>query len=192
MMRKILKEERRFLRTRYDMSKTTLNYGDFRRITKTEDTVAWKAKRFINTKTGEKISGAEARRRAGSTAPSRQPKTPTTHISKSQSVGKVVAEKPKDKLGQYKRNVVKYATLTGKSRGEVRKDKYFQFLNKETNRLLEKKERIEKRLKKAGKSKDEIDTATLDLRTSLGELFRQAGRKDRNDYTSLGGTPDLS
>lgn len=54
------------------MPKQTLNYGEWRRVTFLENPIAYAAKRFVNTSTGEEISGAKARQLAGSQAPSRQ------------------------------------------------------------------------------------------------------------------------
>lgn len=124
------------------------------------------------------------------TAPKMTPKVKVTDKSKreTQFVGKLASRTRQSAYEKYSAKVDRYSHMTGMAPREVIHDNYFQFLNKEINRLLAKKERIEVRTRKKGGN---VKEATKDIRISLGELFRASGRKQNNDFTALGETDTI-
>jgi hypothetical protein len=156
------------------MSKKRLDYNavGLHKITKSENPTAYKAKQFVVKATGEVISGAKARKLAGSTAPSRQPKSARKATTR--------PTKPNTQYTNYisrfvdrKNRELKANNLNPNfTRGEARTDPVFK--------------RAYANLKREG-SKKKVDRSA---QGPLAEALEDLGLREENADYPVGETPD--
>lgn len=166
------------------MAKERLNYGEYRRISKEEDPIAFKAKRFVNTLTGEKVSGARARKLAGSTATSRM----TAAEKLSHAVPTMIHATEMPKVSETLRNRRAYAEKYGVSLRSASQAAELKILNKEWQRDLKRLQKLEGSRKK----RDPQSPEEVALRKKLSDTAKALGRKRQDDYRDFGSTDSIS
>lgn len=196
------------------MARIKLSYGTFRPLKKGETGYSSTARKYINDQ-GEIIPVAQYQRLARAKQglgpqPSRQPKPSKP---KKLLTGKIGS----NRLSNYNKNAQRFADRHGLTIQEAKKSGRFQSLNEDIRKGLKSLKGYEETLGKMI-GKDVLNTArkegldkyyeknkksftakqqkqfekVIAKRIQLAQLFRDSGRKDPQDFTILGSTPDAT
>jgi hypothetical protein len=210
------------------MARTKLTYGDFRPLRKGEANYSPTKRLFFSPSTGDIIPKSRFDKLAGSTAPSRQPKSTKTSTRVSPIKSERPIERPKSsRLNNYQSRVRAFSKTHGLRQSDTKRNAQFKSANQQITKRLNSLEKNEDKLRELLKEKglgryarfdklnenahkaiteailnDQLSakdkevlfnkmTTIREQRRVLGNLYREIGLKDVNDYSPFGDTPTV-